>query len=162
MAYDINDLTKFKKLNLSSNNAFVKTSIMHELGHSYFLQITIETLFDSLKIHKEYDFRNRLSVRMFPNVEQAYGAEFIEEGVCQYIIQQMQLEIPQKPFIPTEVSDMMNKKNDALIKYGYSVVFLKEFLDFMGLKQGIRILITNPPPTYEEILNPDKFYNRLK
>ena len=69
LAYDINDLSKFRKLNLSSNNAFVKTSIMHELGHTYFLQITLITLFNGIKIHPEYDFRNSFSIRIIPNIE---------------------------------------------------------------------------------------------
>jgi hypothetical protein len=162
LAYDINDLSKFKKLNLSSNNAFVKTSVMHELAHSYFLQIIIEAKFDSLQVYKEYDFRNRMMVKMFPNAEDAYGAEFIEEGVCQYLITEMKLQIPSRPFVPQTISDILDKKNEAQIKYGYSVEYLQEFLDFMGLKQGIRILVTNKPPRYDEILNPKKYYDRLK
>ena len=46
--------------------------------------------------------------------------------------------------------------------YCYSVVFLDEFLDKYGIHKGIEILIGNRPPSYEEIINPKLFFNRIK
>lgn len=160
VAYDINELSKLKKVNLKVSNAFVKTVIMHELGHSYFLQIIQECIFNNIYIHEAYDFRKQLT--LYPNSEQSYGAEFIEEGVCQYIVNEMKLDLSINPYVPIVVEDIMSKNNNELIKYNYSVEYLKEFLDFFGLKKGIAILITNSPPTYLEILNSDLFFDRLK
>ncbi len=161
VAYDINDLSKFRRLNLSISNLFVKAVIMHELGHSYFLQNIILGVYDSLEISKEYDFRID-SYRMFPNVEQAYGASFIEEGVCEYIIDKMNVQLQSTIKIPQEPNDFMDKSIEHSVKYGYSKQYVTKFLDTYGLKDGIRMIITNKPPSYEEILNSKKYYDRLK
>jgi hypothetical protein len=161
VAYDINELSKFKKLNLFTHNAFVKTAVIHEFGHTYFLQIILQTEIDSLQVYKEYGYRIRSKVKMYPNPEEEYGAEFISEGVSQYIVQKMKQQIQNKQFIPKTIEDLMNRSNRYDVKYSYSVQFLKNFLDNIGLKYGIRMLIMNKPPTYQEILNPKLFYNRL-
>jgi hypothetical protein len=159
VAYDINELSKFKKLNLSIRNAFVKTALIHEFGHTYFLQVILQAHADSLQVYKEYDRRN--GIRMYPNPEEEYGSEFISEGVSQYIVQGMKQQIQNKQFIPKTIQDLTDRNNRYNVKYSYSIEFLKKFLDVIGLKYGIRILVTNKPPTYQEILNPKLFYNRL-
>lgn len=160
IAYDINDLSKFKKLNLNTNNAFVKTTLMHELGHSYFLQITQECIFNEITINNAYDFRKQLLI--YPNTEETYGAKFIEEGVCEYITNDLKLELLINSYVPQTVEDLLNSNNNEPINYNYSAKYLKEFLDFFGLKKGVTILVTNSPPTYLEILNSDLFFDRLK
>jgi hypothetical protein len=160
-AYDINDLSRYKKINLTTYNAFVKTIIIHELMHTYFLQIVIQCKFYGLNVYKEYDYRQMMNIKIYPNIEEYDGAIFIEEGVCQYIIEEMKLQIPNKPFTPKTIDDFHNKNNEFNIKYSYSVQFLKNFLDSNGLKDGISILITNKPPTYEEILKPELYFKRL-
>jgi hypothetical protein len=162
ITYDIKDLSKFKKINFTSLNAFVKTTLIHELGHAYFLQIILKAKLDSIDVYKEYDFRTIDGLRMFPNPEETFGASFIEEGVCQYIVEGMKQEISTMLFTPKTNEDVIDFKNAYQVKYSYSVRFLKSFLDSLGLKQGIRILVTHKPPTYKEILNPDLYFNRLK
>jgi hypothetical protein len=159
LAYDIQDVTKFKKIFISTFNNFVKTTMIHELAHTYFLQITLELRYNNLDVYPEYNIKNR--IRMFPNIEEDFGAEFIEEGICQYIVNNMKQMINISPFIPITLEDIVNKKNNFQIKYNYSQYYLKDFLDYMGLKKGMMILIQNKPPTYREILNPDLFFNRL-
>src|SRR5690606_20349828 len=67
VAYDINDISKLKKLNLITNNQFVKTVVIHELMHTYFLQKVVISKYLGLYVHKEYDYRQMTMVRIFPN-----------------------------------------------------------------------------------------------
>jgi len=39
---------------------------------------------------------------------------------------------------------------------------VKTFLDTTGFKRGVKILISNEPPTHKEILNPESFFKRLE
>jgi hypothetical protein len=158
VAYDINKLSKLKKLNLNTYNQFVKTAIIHELMHTYFLQQVIIAKYAGLEVYKEYDYRETARIRIFPNAEEQYGAEFLEEGICQYVVEQMKQQIPHRTSKPETVDDIMGNNE---IKYGYSVDYLKEFLDYFGVGKGIGILILNKPPTYQEILNPHLFFNRI-
>lgn len=162
VAYDINDVAKLKRINLQSTNAFVKTTIMHELCHSYFLQIVLLLKFQNIEVYKAYDFTKMRRVQMYPNFEESFSAQFIEEGICEYVIEKMQLELPKQKIIPKSTNDLMDIDIQKNITYGYSVDYLKSFLDIMGLKYGIMILIRNKPPSSLEILNPDLFFNRLK
>ncbi len=158
IAYDINKLSKLKKINLNTYNQFVRTTIIHELMHTYFLQQIIIAKYAGLDVYKEYDYKQTIKIKIFPNVEEQYGAEFIEEGVCQYVIEEMKQQIPHKTLKPKTINEIMGNNE---VKYNYSVDYLKQFLDFFGVKRGIGILILNKPPTYQEILNPDLFYNRI-
>jgi hypothetical protein len=160
VAYDINDLSKLRRLTLSTYNRFVKTALIHELMHSYFLQKIIMAKNDSVRVYKEYDYKQMTAIRMYPNIEEDYGASFIEEGVCQYVVQQMKQEIQYKTPIPESVQDLTGSNTNS-IKYNYSVEYLRKFLDHYGVGKGIEILIKNKPPIYSEILNPELFFNRL-
>jgi hypothetical protein len=65
------------------------------------------------------------------------------------------------------MNDLKNKYYRQDIFYGYASQYLKDFMDYQTLKFGkikypIMILVKNQPPNYEEILNPDKFFKRLK
>jgi hypothetical protein len=158
-AYDIETISSIKKLFLTTFNGFVKTVIIHELIHTYFLQTVLELKFNGLELYPEYDEVNNFTI--FPNIEIQFGAEFIEEGVCQYVVNKMNQTIKEPPFFIETINDITKKKNTYQVKYNYSYYFLKDFLDSMELKEGIIILIQNKPPTYKEILNPDLYFNRL-
>jgi hypothetical protein len=69
--------------------------------------------------------------------------------------------IPRVTVVPRTVEELTGEENKYRMKYKYSAHFLREFLDEKGFKRGVKILIHNPPPTYEEILNPDQFFGRL-
>ena len=159
VAYDINDLSNFKKFNLTKYNAFVKTALVHELIHTYFLQTIIKAKSNGLNINREYDYKMSTQLKMYPNPEESYGATFIEEGICQFVVEQMKLEIPYRLPTPKTIKDIINKNE---MKYTYSVDYLKDFINQIGLKQAIILIITNKPPTYEELLEPNLFFNRLK
>lgn len=159
VAYDINGITNLKKFNLTTSNQFVKTVLVHELMHTYFLQKVVIAKYLGAYVSKEYDYRNIMAIQIFPNYEKAFGAEFIEEGVCQYVVNEMKLEIPKVPPKSKTVNDILENSNE--IKYYYSIQFLKPFLDSLGVGEGINVLIRNSPPSYNEILNPNIFYKRL-
>jgi hypothetical protein len=159
IAYDINQISNLKKFNLSTSNQFVKTVLIHELVHTYFLQKVVITKYNGAYVHKEYDFRNMMAIKIYPMYEKTFGAEFIEEGVCQYVVNEMRLEIPKVPPVPKTIDDIINNSND--IKYYYSIKFLKPFLDSLGVGEGINILIRNDPPSYNEILKPNIYFKRL-
>lgn len=143
---------------------FVKSTVLHEITHYYVYQCVVEMeKIRGFDVDGYYD-----GILMIPNPEQIYGAKFIEEGICEYLIQKMGESPEMKEYYkPKFKSDFMMKSKMFDIQYAYSSVYLKEFLDASieitgKLKFGIFILLQNPPPTYDEILNPNLYFNRLK
>lgn len=155
IAYEFKDLSKSKLRNINYTHKTVKAVIFHELMHVYFNQIII-TSKDTVR--SEYRI-----FRMFPSPTVSLGAEFIEEGVCEYTIYYLKENAPLGEFArPRSEMDLTNNMNKINLLYCYSVLYLQDFLDEHGLKEGIKILIRNKPPTYEEIINPELFFKRLK
>lgn len=100
------------------------------------------------------------NVRLIPNPELIYGAQFIEEGVCEYVIHKKGECVEYSEFfIPSKITDLDDSFD---IKYKYSYFFIRDFLNITGVKEGILILLRNKPPSYEEILYPNLFFNRLR
>jgi hypothetical protein len=153
--YRLQYLSKFRKGLYLENNQFVYATVMHELMHFYFYQILLESRYAGKSISPEY----AANFRMFPVYE--YGAEFIEEGICEYLVNKMQEIIPFKTTKQYDREYLVDNKNKYEIKYRYSSQYVQDFLNNRGLKQGIIILIQNKPPSIEEIINPQKFYSRL-
>jgi hypothetical protein len=157
VAYEFKDLSKFKQKTLSYADRTVKSVIFHELTHVYFNQILISMRNKNMDISSEYGM-----IRMFPNSSARFGAEFIEEGVCEYVIYYLNECAPFKDVpIPDNETDLLDENNKFNNLYVYSVIFLKDFLDTYGVKKGIEILIGNRPPTYQELLNPRLYFNRI-
>ena len=157
------DKTLKKKIkHFNEHDQFVKSTIVHELTHVYFRQeMLILAQKDSL--NKSY-----YNVHLIPNPERQFGSEFIEEGLCEYVTRSKGEILPyNNVFMPKTVEDIITRKNVALIKYEYSSYYLKNFLDSITLVQGklsygIRILLTNNPPNYQEILYPKLYFKRLR
>lgn len=157
IGYNFNDLFPSQK-KYFRNERTVNSVIFHELSHAYIYQITTLIKHDTtLTLFPAYD--NFVTI---PNSELRYGALFIEEGICEYIVSILNESIIiKKPYIPKTKKNLLNKNYEFLIKYEYSAYYLKDFLDKYGIKEGIKILTTNKPPTFEEILKPDLYFNRL-
>ena len=156
IAYEFNQLSKFKQKTVSHTERTVKAVIFHELTHAYFYQTLIIMKNNNQFISPEYS-----NFRMVPISN--FSTDFIEEGICEYVIYYLNESNPIKDIpIPNNISDLIDENNKAVILYGYSVIFLKDFLDKNGIKKGIEIILRNKPPTYEEILNPDAYYGRIK
>lgn len=156
VAYEFKELSKFKQKSTSYRERTVKAVVFHELTHAYFYYMMITMRNNGERISPEYS-----TLRMFPIPK--FNIDFIEEGICEYMVYHLNESNPIKDIpIPDNVTDLLDENNIINNIYCYSVIFLKDFLDKHGVKQGMKILIGNNPPTYEEILNPELYYKRLK
>jgi len=159
MAYQMNWLSRRGRDSVSASNLFVKATVFHELTHHYLHQLGIEmSQMEGIPVHRAYQAFFRI-YRDHTDI----GAKFIEEGICEYVTGKMgEIIPPRKPFIPKTVEDLFDEENSFNVYYKYSAHILTDFLETTGLKRGIKILLHNPPPTHEEILNPDLFFTRLQ
>lgn len=158
IAYEVADLKKSSRTNNEESNRFVKSTIFHELTHEYIYQISRQMLYvEHTGVHKAYQ-----TFIWILRSHEAFGAEFIEEGICEYMTERMgEIIPPRRVPVPRTVEELTDKKNRYWITYKYASRYLKPFLDTAGFTRGIRILLYNPPPNFEEILQPDLFYGRL-
>ncbi len=159
IAYELADLSKYSQDTILSTNLFVKAAVFHELSHHYIYQLSIEMLRrDQISVDRAYQSFFRIySDRQDP------GSRFIEEGICEYITSKMKETITRRrPYIPRKISDLEKPEKAYHIFYKYAAYCLTDFLDTTGLKQGIKILLHNRPPSEEEILKPDLFFARLE
>jgi len=156
--YEYKNLTKYQQIVMPHTAKTVKGVLFHELTHVYFNQTLILAKQEGLSVSPEYG-----TIRLFPNPGSRFGADFIEEGVCEYVVYYLKecSPINEVP-IPNTAEELTDKNNRVKFVYWYSSYFLKDFLDEKGLKEGIKILITNKPPSYDEILNPQRYFDRLK
>jgi hypothetical protein len=158
LAYELADLTRFQRNKITETNRFVKAAMIHELTHDYIHQISLEMRSrDSILIDRAY----QTSIWIIRSQE-PFGTEFIEEGLCEYMVEQMgELIPPKRVFIPSTKLDLIDRNNRYKVNYKYGSYFLRPFLDTTGFKRGVKILLSNPPPTFIEILEPDRFFSRL-
>jgi hypothetical protein len=155
--YDINMMSKWKRSQYIETNQFVKATVMHELTHFYFYMVTLYMKYSKQYVSPEY----KATINLFPYNSQ--GAEFIEEGVCEYVTVKMGETIPYKNnYKPVTTREIIENRNTHKLKYKYSSFFVKQLLDTVDLRTGIEILISNSPPSTEEILHPETFYKRLR
>lgn len=155
--YEFNNLSNFKKKTISSRERTVKGVIFHELTHAYFYQ-TIWYL--NRNGHITYPVYS--SVTIIPNHEIVFGARFIEEGICEYMVYKLGEASPLTDFyIPRSKEFLLDSNHYTNNVYYYSVYFIRDFVDKYGLKKSIEILVNNVPPTYEEILTPSNYFSRL-
>jgi hypothetical protein len=155
--YDVDLMSKWRRLQYVETNQFVKATVMHELAHFYFYMVTQHMRW--LKRQVVPGYGSGINIYGY----NSQGSEFIEEGVCEYVMVKMGETIPYKEdYKPVSTREIVEGRNTHDIKYKHSYFFVKPLLDSAGLRKGIEILITNPPPSVEEILHPEKFHNRLK
>lgn len=159
IAYELADLSRGNRDTIRNSNQFVKAAVFHELMHHYMYQVSIEMLReDQIAVDRAYQTFFRIySYRDDP------GRRFIEEGVCEYATLRLKEIISRnRPYIPKKPKDLDRPDRVYDIFYRYSAYSLGEFLDDTGIKKGIKILLHNPPPSLEEILDPDLFFARLE
>jgi hypothetical protein len=158
IAYELEDLSRQARDTIVNSNQFVKTAVFHELTHHYIYQLSIEMLRrDKISVDRAYQSFFRIySIRDEP------GPRFIEEGICEYATLRLNEIISRnRPYIPRKPADLDRPEKAYDIFYRYAAYSLGEFLDSAGLKKGIKTLLHNPPPTVEEILEPELFFARL-
>jgi hypothetical protein len=140
--------------NIVSTNKFVRGTMIHEMAHGYIQQVIAELKMDSIPVQPGY--------RCMYEWCKTPGAKFIEEGVAEYCAITMGEVILGKPYVPKTSDELLNEKNNYNVNYRYSPSYLKKFLDNMGLHQGLKILLSNDPPTPEEMLDSEKYFSRLR
>jgi len=117
--YEYKNLTKYQQKVMPHTARTVKGVLFHELTHAYFNQILIVSKQEGLPTSPEYG-----NIRLFPNPASRFGAEFIEEGVCEYVVYYLNESSPIREIrIPTTIDELTEKENRVNIVYGYSVVF---------------------------------------
>jgi len=96
--------------------------------------------------------------RIYHPRDRTYGAEFIEEGICEYIAHKA-----GEILYPEEVFPDFNSNWDKYeIKYQYAEYYVRQILDrYDNIKEGIKMILLTPPPTKEEIRNPELYYKRV-
>jgi len=151
------------KNNYDENSYFVYATVMHEISHYYFQQVVNEMRIENIEVNQYY----RYTLRIYPNPELQYGAKFIEEGICEYLKYKWGLApLITKDYKPQNKYEIHNQGEKYPILYAWSSEFVREFMDcqiklYGRPRNALMILLHNEPPSYEEILDPQKFYKRL-
>jgi len=157
-AYELKDLSPDQQGRYQECNKFVKAAMIHEISHEWVYQIGMEM--ESV-FHIPVDKSYQTGIWIVKS-HTTFGSSFIEEGINEYISEKMgELIPPSHVDMPGSVEALLDKESEYMIKYKCSSAFLKAFLDSTGIKKGIQTLLHNPPPTYDEILEPELFFGRL-
>ena len=153
--YELRRLNPYRRNQYVEVNKFVRGVVMHELTHCYFYQNELAVQFgDSL--HRDY----REGLRMIPTDN--YFTEFIEEGFCEWVAADMDEIIPRSEEVLVFKKDMSRQsRNTYRIKYSYARQFVAPIIERYGLRDAIRVVVSQPAPTEEEILKPQRYYDRL-
>lgn len=158
-AYELDDLPSEQRGSILESNKFVKAIMIHELTHEYVNQIGVE-MQSVFHIHVDKAYQTGLWI---VNSYETFGSSFIEEGISEYLTGEMgELIPPEQVKIPLSIEQLLDRESAYMVKYKYASVFLDTFLDTTGFKKGVQILLHNPPPSYEEILQPERFFGRLE
>jgi len=159
MAYELQELSDSMRSGLESSNRFVRAVVMHELTHAYIYLISREMRYvDGLSVHPTFP-----TEIWAIHSHESYGATFIEEGLCEYLSERMgEIIPPKKAYRPKTIEDLLDPDKRVAVQYKYAVEFLEPLLDTMQFKSGVKMILHNPPPSLEEILDPPSYYARLK
>ena len=106
-----------------------------------------------LAISPEY-----VNFRVYHELNRGYGAEFMEEGICEYIAHKAgEILYPERV-----TPDFSFGWNSFEVKYLYAEYYVRQILVRYGnMKEGIMKILNTPPPTQEEIQHPELFYERV-
>lgn len=157
--YDLRNLSRFKKNQYNETNQFVRAVVMHELTHCYVYQIMkLIQYSDTITLHRDYS----IGLRMIPMPMNNYYAEFIEEGICEYVAYDMGEMIAYDKKVVLIKDDLeIGNRDNYNIKYRYSLQFVKPIIETLGLKQAILVILSHAAPREEELINPVLFYERI-
>jgi len=154
--YEVQRLSEYEKNRYREATQFVRAVVIHELTHCYFYQIIMIAQYN-----KKLEYEWRQGLRMIPVDD--YGTDFLEEGICEYVVEMMGEMIVSTEVKTINKSDLSTaNRNQQRVKYGYSRQFVKPIVDEYGLKAAVFLIVYNKPPTEEEILKPQLYYDRLK
>ncbi len=153
--YEVQRLSDYQKSRYKGNNLFVRAVVMHELTHAYIYQIMMVA-----QHNKNLEYKWRQGLGMIP--VNNYYTGFMEEGICEVVVQLMQEMICYEDDIGISKSDLSRaKRKNYEVKYRYGSQFVKPIILEYGLKPAIYLILSNKPPSKEEILEPNLYYQRL-
>ena len=153
--YELEFCSKYRKSRYVENNAFVKSVVMHEISHYYFYLVIQRLKYEKLEVDNNY----LSGLRMFPN--NVYGSDFIEEGFCEYVAWKMGMMICDNNYKPSNIQEIMDGQKSYDVKYRYARIYVSKIMEAKGIKEGLKLMLCNRPPTYEEIFNEDQYIKRL-
>lgn len=148
--YSLKTIPEKKKDSIAILYGSVRGTMIHEKAHAFFYQ-TKSRLEEKSIEHHYHDFN-----KFF------FSQSFIAEGIAQYCTYKMKEMITPKQYQPSDSLKNLIAEKSSELKYEYALYYLKAFLDFFGLEEGTKILLTNPPPRKDELINPLKYYRRLE
>lgn len=157
MGYEISMLSEEKRKTILEANNFVKGTIFHELTHYYFNQVIHEMITDSLYVSPEYKITYSVIY-----TSKDYGARFIEEGICTYVSIIIGECIHDGTCKPTSEIELTKNKDTYDILYHYSSEYVTIFLNEVGIKKGIQMIVSKHSPTIDELIYPEKYWNKIK
>lgn len=153
--YEVKLLSRYERNGYQEASMFVRAVVMHELTHCYVYQIMMMAQHDK---KLAYEFRQGL--RIIP--VDHYGTNFLEEGICEYVVEIMGEMIVSDEVIVITKTDLQQHRNSHEVKYRYSRQFVTPIVQEFGLEPAIYMILSNKPPNDVEILNPKLYYDRLK
>ncbi len=149
--YELEFVPKWKQKQYSNNNKFVKAVVVHELVHLYIYQFVVE--------NNEIIFPDYLNFSTMRT--NGFGSTFVEEGLCEYVVGKMNQSICDNSYVPTSIDEIRDAKNRQKILYIYSPTFIRPYADKMSFRQLLINILGSKPPSYEELLKPMLYYERL-
>lgn len=156
-AYELKDLSRYKRNELISSDNFVKGTMFHELMHYYFMQIIKE-----MQMHEQYVSPEYNNFSIVARLDHDIGARFIEEGICEYMsIKSHQAIFNENYYVPETTQDLFSKTKNQEIFYEYSVAYVRSFINYYGFKKAIQLIVASKPPTPEQILHPAEFFRHF-
>lgn len=162
--YELNFVPKWKQKEYRSNTKFVKAVLIHELIHLYLYQYIYDCLGNNVPINTEY-----INFNTYPNRKSKYASEFIEEGICEYVVMKLKEGIFSDyklncidGYSEANIKKFVDIQNTYDIKYQYSRTFVQKIFDNNDFKTALLIIFTCKPPTYQEMLCPNQYYYRLQ
>lgn len=176
--YAIDSVRRWK---LKHTQDFVKATVYHELTHLYFYQNIKVLEFNDINIHPDF-YKNG-------NDDVGVNALFIEEGLCEYINYESGEKYDKHRYdISTDKKitsiyhnfpDLILENNYYFLIYRYSEYFMRVVVDFLNdyyqrynninpvldnklsYADIIHVLVTNEPPDVMEIIDINKYLERL-
>lgn len=161
--YELSFVPKWKQKEFNYNTRFVKSVLIHEFIHLYIYQFIYDCLDKHIPINSEY-----INFNLVPRIGSYYSSELIEEGICEYVVMKLREGIFNEFNLECQgfsgegdLSKLMHSQNINTVKYQYSRLIVERIFENNSFRESLQVIFTAKPPTYEELLCPEKYYNRL-
>lgn len=162
--YELNFVPKWRQKEFDLNTRFVKGILIHELVHLYIFQFIYECIEKNIPVNNEY-----ININIFPRMVSYYASEFVEEGICEYVVMKLnegifmdyKLDFHGSSSSEDKVNKFMQIQNSYGARYQYSRAYVQPIFDKYSFKEALLAVFTSKPPSYEELVDPKQYYTRL-